>query len=80
MLLVSLLFVAVINPYSFLNSKFLFYNNIINDVIVVSLSDYEGVSEVWQLVPSDIFSLITIQFQGKIVKVGVSSDHVIEYC
>ena len=52
-------------------------NNISNnDVIVVSLLDYEGVSEVWQLVPSDIFSLITIPFQGKTVKVGVSSDHV----
>ena len=47
-----------------------------NDVIVVSLLDYEGVSEVWQLVPSDMFSLITIPFQGKTVKVGVSSDHV----
>ena len=51
--------------------------NIINyDVIVMSLSDYEGVSEVWQLVPSDIFSMISIPFQGKSVKVGVSSDHV----
>ena len=47
-----------------------------NDVIVVSLLDYEGVSEVWQLVPSDMFSLITIPFQGKTVKEGVSSDHV----
>ena len=56
-------------------------NIIINiDVIVVSLSDYEGVSEVWQLVPSDIFSLITIPFQGKTVKVSVFSDHVILYC
>ena len=52
-------------------------NNISNnDVIVVSLLDYEGASEVWQLVPSDVFSLITIPFQGKTVKVGVSSDHV----
>ena len=52
-------------------------NNITNnDVIVVSLLDYEGVSEVWQLVPSDVFSLITIPFQGKTVKVGVSSDYV----
>ena len=51
-----------------------------NDVIIVSLSDYEGVSEVWQLVPSDIFSLITIPFQGKTVKVSVFSDHVILYC
>ena len=52
-------------------------NNISNnDVIVVSLSDYEGMSDVWQLVPSDMFSLITIPFQGKTVKVGVSSDHV----
>ena len=46
------------------------------DVIVMSLPDYEGVSEVWQLVPSDMSSLISIPFQGKIVKVGVSSDHV----
>ena len=54
------------------------YINIINyyDVIVMSLSDYEGVSEVWQLVPSDMFSLISIPFQGKTVKVGVSSNHV----
>ena len=49
---------------------------IINDVIVMSLSDYEGVSEVWQLVPSDMFSLISIPFQGRSVKVGVSNDHV----
>ena len=49
-----------------------------SDVIVVSLTDYEGVSEVWQLVPSDMFSLISIPFQGKsAVKVGVSNDHVI---
>ena len=47
------------------------------DVIVISLPDYEGVSEVWQLVPSDMFSLITIPFQGRAVKVGVSNDHVI---
>ena len=54
------------------------YQNIIinNDFIVVSFSDYEGASEVWQLVPSDMFSLITIPFQGKTVKVGVSNDHV----
>ena len=50
--------------------------NIINYVIVMSLPDYEGVSEVWQLVPLDMFSLISIPFQGKTVKVGVSSDHV----
>ena len=43
----------------------------------LSLSDYEGVLEVWQLVPSDMFSLITIPFQGTTVKVGVSNDHVI---
>jgi len=46
------------------------------DVIVMSLPDYEGVSEVWQLVPSDMFSLITIPFQGRAVKVGVSNDDV----
>ena len=51
--------------------------NIINDVVIVmSLPDYEGVSEVWQLVPSDMFSLISIPFQGRSVKVGVSNDHV----
>ena len=51
--------------------------NFINyDVIVMALSDYEGVSEVWQLVPSDMFSLISIPFQGKTVKVGMPSDHV----
>ena len=50
---------------------------IINDVVIVmSLPDYEGVSEVWQLVPSDMFSLISIPFQGRSVKVGVSNDHV----
>ena len=43
----------------------------------MSLPDYEGMSEVWQLVPSDMFSLISIPFQGKTVKVGVSSDHMI---
>ena len=42
----------------------------------VITTDYEGVSEVWQLVPSDMFSLISIPFQGKSVKVGVSNDHV----
>ena len=42
----------------------------------MSLSDYEGVSEVWQLVPLDMFSLISIPFQGRSVKVGVSNDHV----
>ena len=46
------------------------------DVIVMSLPDYEGVSEVWQLVPTDMFSLITIPFQGKAIKMGVSNDHV----
>ena len=56
-------------------------NNISNnDVIVMSLSGYKGVSEVWQLVSLDIFSLITIPFQGKTVKVSVSSDYVILYC
>ena len=49
------------------------------DVIVLSLPDYEGVSEVWQLVPADMFSLITIPFQGKAIEVGVSNDHVM-YC
>ena len=52
-------------------------NNILissnDDVIVTSLPDYEGMSEVWQLV---MFSLITIPFQGRAVKVGVSNDHV----
>ena len=49
----------------------------LNDVVIVmSLPDYEGVSEVWQLVPSDMFSLISIPFQGRSVKVGVSNDHV----
>ena len=52
------------------------YNIINYDVIVMSLPEYEGVSEVWQLVPSDMFSLISVPFQGKTVKVGVSSDHV----
>ena len=47
------------------------------DVIVMSLPDYEGVLEVWQLVPSDMFSLITIPFQGRAVKVSVSNDDVI---
>ena len=42
----------------------------------MSLSDYEGVSEVWQLVPPDMFSLISIPFQGKTVEVGVSNYHV----
>ena len=50
--------------------------NIINYDVIVMSSDYEGVSEVWQLVPSDMFSLISIPFQGKSVKVGVPSDHV----
>ena len=50
---------------------------IINDVVIVmSLPDYEGVSEVWQLVLSNMFSLISIPFQGRSVKVGVSNDHV----
>ena len=43
----------------------------------MSLPDYEGMSEVWQLVPADMLSLITIAFQGKAIKVGVSNDHVI---
>ena len=64
--LVPLLFVISIPTYFFFN--FL--------IIVMSLPDYEGVSEVWQLVSSDMFSLISIPFQGKTVKVGVSSDHV----
>ena len=42
----------------------------------MSLPDYEGVSEVWQLVPPDMFSLISIPFQGKTVKVSVSNYHV----
>ena len=50
-----------------------------SDVIVLSLPEYEGVSEVWQLVPADMFSLITIPFQGKAIRVGVSNDHVM-YC
>ena len=50
-----------------------------SDIIVLSLPDYEGVSEVWQLVPADMFSLITIPIQGKTIKVGVSNDHVM-YC
>ena len=41
----------------------------------MSLPDYEGVPEVWQLVPPDMFSLISIPFQGKTVKVG-SNYHV----
>ena len=44
--------------------------------LLCPLLDYEGVSEVWQLVPPDMFSLISIPFQGRSVKVGVSSDHV----
>ena len=44
--------------------------------LLCHLSDYEGVLEVWQLVPSDMFSLISIPFQGRSVKVGVSNDHV----
>ena len=52
------------------------YHQINYDVTVMSLPDYEGVSEVWQLVPSDMFSLITIPFQGRAVKVGVSNDRV----
>ena len=46
----------------------------------MSLPDYEGVSEVWQLVPPDMFSLISIPFQGKTVKVGVSNYHVMYCC
>ena len=44
--------------------------------LLCPLPDFEGVSEVWQLVPPDMFSLISIPFQGRSVKVGVSSDHV----
>ena len=40
------------------------------------LPDYEGVSEVWQLVLPEMFSLICIPFQGRSIKVDVSSDHV----
>ena len=65
------------NYACFPKSSHILLNNISNnDIIVVSLSDYEGMSEVWQLVPSGVFSLITMPFQGKTVKVGVSSDHV----
>ena len=50
-------------------------HDIVNDMslsLLLLLPDYEGVSEVWQLVPSDMFSLISIPFQGKAVEVGVS--------
>ena len=45
--------------------------------MIVSLPDYEGVSDLWQLIPTELFSLISIPFQGKAVKVGVSIAHVI---
>jgi len=44
---------------------------------VLSLDCEGGVAEVWQLILPEMFSLITVPFEGKAVKVGVSNDHVI---